>query len=94
MVGALFLLRPPASETTKKRDPEDANLAPGRYLIKAHVDSQHRLAEDPTSLLGDGDLFGQVEIRARWGIGFREAERIAAELFKSARKGKATAATK
>ena len=81
VAGALFLLRPPASETAEEWEPENA-LAPGKYLIKAFVDSRRRLADDPTVLLGKDDFYGLAEIEARWGKGFREAEKIPGDLFK------------
>jgi hypothetical protein len=94
VAGALFLLNAPAATDAKKSDPESAKLAPGRYLIKAYLDSRRLLAKDPTVMLGDDDFFGQTEIQARWGIGFRESEKIAGGLFKSAGSGKTTASVK
>lgn len=82
VVGTLFLLTPLASESANDWDPENATLAPGKYLIKAFVDSKRRLAEDPTLLLGGDDLYGQAEIQADWGKGFRNAEKIPGDLFK------------
>jgi len=32
------------------------------YLIKAHLDSMHQLADDHTVLLGEEDLYGQMGI--------------------------------
>ena len=81
LFGVLFLLRPPGSESTEERDPEDATLAPGKYLIKAFVDSKRRLADDPTVMLGEDDFYGQAEIQARWGKGFKESEKIPGDVF-------------
>ncbi|MDA0589288.1 MAG: hypothetical protein O2820_14970 [Planctomycetota bacterium] len=75
--GALFLLAPDNRELTKDWSRETAKLPRGRYLVKAFVDSHHKLAKDPTVILGEGDFYGQAEIRsARWREGFRQAETI------------------
>ena len=75
--GTLFLLASHDRETIAVWDREGATLARGRYLVKAFVDSNHRLADDPTLLLGEEDFFGQIELKkARWREGFRRAESI------------------
>lgn len=83
VVGSLFLLRPaaPEAEGAKEWDPEDATLAPGKYLLKAFVDSKRRLARDPTRFLGEDDFYGQTEIRARWGKGFKNVQKVPGRLF-------------
>jgi hypothetical protein len=53
-------------------------LPPGKYLIKAYVDSQKRLSDNPTMLLGETDYFGQAEIEAQWREGFPQAEPLSA----------------
>jgi len=78
--GTLFLIA--ASGKRAEWDSAGAALAPGKYLIKAYVDSQHRLADDPTLLLGGGDFYGQAEIQARWREGFPQAEMLPAERLK------------
>ena len=83
--GVLFLLRSPGSESTEERDQEDATLAPGKYLIKAFVDSKRRLADDPTLLLGEDDFYGQAEIQARWGKGFKDSEKIPGDVFEKSK---------
>jgi hypothetical protein len=75
--GALFLLAPENRELTKDWSRETAKLPRGRYLVKAFVDSNHKLAKDPTVMLGESDFYGQAEIRsARWREGFRQAESV------------------
>ena len=75
--GALFLLANTKSKQAKKLDRENASLPRGRYLIKTYVDSKHRLADDPTLLLGKEDFSGQAVLKkARWRNGFRQAETI------------------
>lgn len=72
--GALFVFG------QKSTDPAslEKKLAGGRYLIKAYVDLERRLADDPTLLLGEEDFFGQAELkRPRWREGFRAAASIA-----------------
>ncbi|MGE3820197.1 MAG: hypothetical protein AB7I30_12325 [Isosphaeraceae bacterium] len=81
VVGTLFLFGPSGSPTTKTPEQETARLAPGKYLIKAYVDDEHRLAENPTLFLGDEDFLGQAEIDARWGEGFPAAEKILGRLL-------------
>ena len=74
--GTLFLLAP--KDKAKPLDPLNATLPPGKYLVKTYVDLQHRLAGDPTLLLGDGDFVGQAEIQAQWREGFQQAETLSA----------------
>lgn len=75
--GTLFLLA--AKAPPSDLDPEGTALPPGRYLIKVYVDSQRRLADDPSLLLGAEDFAGQAEIHARWREGFQQAEVLSAE---------------
>jgi len=71
--GALFVFAPKRGEATALEDP----LAGGRYMIKAYVDFQRRLEDDPTLLLGDEDFYGQVELqRATWREGFKAAASV------------------
>ena len=84
VVGALFLLRPKESEGTTVWGQASRQLKPGKYLIKAHLDSQRRLADDPTAMLGQEDFYGQVSLQARWRKGFRTAEKIDGKLFRQA----------
>ena len=81
--GSLFLLAPKGSERPIEWSRENAALAPGRYLLKAYVDFERRLAEDPTLLLGEEDFQGQGELRrSRWREGFRQAKSISGKLLK------------
>jgi hypothetical protein len=76
--GALFLFGTPDANANAP-DPEHATLPRGDYLVKVYADTHHRLADDPTLLLGEEDLYGQVELKhARWREGFRSAERVSA----------------
>jgi hypothetical protein len=84
VVGSLFLFGRSGGENTTTLDPEKARLTPGKYLLKAFVDSQNRLADDPTLLLGDEDYFGETEIIAQWGEGFPEAEKVLGKLLNTA----------
>jgi hypothetical protein len=71
--GALFVLARKSGETESLEE----KLGGGRYLIKAYVDFKHRLADDPTLLLGDEDWYGQAELqRSRWREGFKAAVSI------------------
>jgi hypothetical protein len=75
--GTLFLLAP--KDHANESDPKGAALAPGRYLVKAYLDSQRRLASDPSVLLGKEEFCGQAEIQAQWREGFQQAELLSAE---------------
>jgi hypothetical protein len=81
IVGALFVFGPKDGRTTTKPDPENARLAPGKYLVKAYRDSKNQLADDPTIMLGPESFAGQAEIQAQWGEGFPQAERIPGSLI-------------
>jgi hypothetical protein len=77
--GALFVFGPSgASQNSKDAspDPESARLQPGRYLIKAYVDRNHRLNDDPMLMLGSDEFAGQTIIEAKWGEGFKAAEKL------------------
>ena len=48
-----------------------------KYLVKVYVDRRGRVAADPTLLLGEDDLAGQVELQiGRWREGFQQAKQI------------------
>jgi hypothetical protein len=74
--GTLFLIADKAktAKSDKELDARGTALAPGRYLIKAYVDSDGRVATDPLALLGESDFRGQTEIEAQWREGFQQAE--------------------
>ena len=74
--GGLFLLA--AKDQAAQRDPHGVSLPAGKYLIKAYVDLDNRLAEEPAVLLGEREFHGQVEVEARWGEGFKEAQTVSA----------------
>jgi len=81
--GALFLLAPQDSEEARSWDRENAKLPRGRYLVKTYIDSDRRLAQDPSLLLGDEEFRGQAEIKkARWREGFKKAELISGKSLK------------
>jgi hypothetical protein len=77
--GPLFLLRAAGSQEDHDWDTEDGQLAPGKYLVKVYIDTRHCLADDPTVLLSEEDYYGQVEIEARWGRGYPQAERVSGD---------------
>ena len=61
---------------------EEPTLAAGKYLIKAYVDRNHTLADNPTAMLGEKEYFGQGELQANWEKGFPKAQKITGALFK------------
>jgi hypothetical protein len=80
--GPLFLFGSNNSSGNAQITADSARLMPGKYLVKAYVDSKNRLAQDPTRLLPDDDFVGQVAIDAKWRDGFPQAERIFGEMLK------------
>lgn len=54
-------------------------LPAGAYLIKAFVDSDNKVADTPTVLLGAADFAGQATINTNWKIGFPKATTIAGD---------------
>ncbi|MEE3368404.1 MAG: hypothetical protein VX346_03570 [Planctomycetota bacterium] len=81
--GPLFAFATKGAKTVDWTDTH-AVLRPGKYLVKAYVDSSKQLAQDPIAMLGAADLAGQAEIKARWRVGLRKAERIKGDQFMSA----------
>jgi hypothetical protein len=45
-----------------------------------YIDRSGRLTDEPTVVLGKGEYAGQVEIQAKWGEGFPQAEAISGKL--------------
>lgn len=80
--GTLFLLRSKQTEDRVEWNSEEPTLAAGKYLIKAYVDRNHTLADNPTAMLGEKDYFGQGELQAKWEKGFPKAQKITGALFK------------
>jgi hypothetical protein len=80
--GPLFLFGSALRDEAAPLDRDDPRLAPGKYLLKACLDTHNRLAADPTLLLPADDLVGQVEIDARWEPGFPQAEKVLGPLLK------------
>jgi len=76
-MGALFLLGSKSTVNPDSAAESEPTLPRGRYLVKFYADTQRRLADDPTLLLGENDYYGQAELkRARWREGFMQAETI------------------
>lgn len=77
--GSLFLI---SSGTDDDDATSSSKLASGKYLIKAYVDRDRRVSEDPTVLLNDRTSDGDTELQATWGEGFRNAEVVEGNVFK------------
>lgn len=75
VAGTLFILGYGSETKGATLDGENSTLAPGKYLVKAYVDSHDRLAKDPTLMLGDDDYYGELELDANWREGFPLAEK-------------------
>jgi hypothetical protein len=71
-----------AKGDTTKLNSEKESLPPGKYLVKAYVDLQHRLTADPATLLRDADFYGQTELQAEWREGFPNAQTLSATQLK------------
>jgi hypothetical protein len=78
--GTLFRIA--AQDKATKLDSERETLAPGKYLVKAYVDLQHRLTADPAVLLGEDEFYGAAEIQAEWREGFQQPEMLSATQLK------------
>lgn len=81
----LFLFGPVRADadTEPKAVPsENTKLPPGKYLIQVYIDRKGRLTDDPTVFLGEAEFAGQVEIQAKWGEGFPQAEQLSGKLMK------------
>lgn len=74
--GTLFLIAAKGQAT--KLDSHKESLPPGKYLVKAYVDLQHRLSAEPTVLLGQNEFYGQAVIEAQWPETFQQAQTISA----------------
>jgi hypothetical protein len=72
--GTLFRL----AQDGQTLNSQGESLPPGRYLIKAYLDTRHRLAANPAEFLGPADFIGQAEIEAQWREGFPQAEQLSA----------------
>jgi len=46
------------------------SLPDGKYLVKAHVDAEGKLAKDWKAVLGETEYAGQVEFQAKWKEGY------------------------
>lgn len=82
--GTLLLLRSEQTEDKVQWDSEDPTLAAGEYLIKAYVDREKILAENPTAMLGEQEFYGQGVLNARWGKLFKNAQKFTGALLKKA----------
>ena len=58
---------------------EAETLAPGNYLIKAYLDSNHKIETDPGVFLQAEDFQGQLAVTAHWKEGFKNAEVVSAQ---------------
>jgi hypothetical protein len=83
--GLLFLFASNDSDSPHELAGENNSLPKGRYLIRCYTDTQSRLEEDPTRLLGPDDFAGEVELKKpRWRPGFRRAEVVSGEKLSTA----------
>lgn len=64
------LLAERGSDRAKQWAGGNPTLPAGRYLLKAYVDADGRLAKDWTAALSEADYVGQVEVRAGWKVGY------------------------
>ncbi len=77
--GSLFLL---ADASARQRwDALGEQLPPGKYLLKACVDTEQQLAGEPTLMLDPAQADGTAEIKAQWQTGFKNAEVVPGDQF-------------
>ncbi|MEL7496065.1 MAG: hypothetical protein AAFN77_00540 [Planctomycetota bacterium] len=80
--GAMILLSPTDDKQFKAWRLRKNKLPPGNYLVKIYADTESELEENPTMMLGEKRLIGEVQIEeARWRAGFPKAEWISAKDF-------------
>ncbi len=80
--GKLFLLRSEQTEKQVEWTSDDPVLAPGKYLVKAYVDSHGVLEKDPTAMLGEQDYQGQAVLQAKWGKTIPTADKLDGTMLK------------
>lgn len=78
--GPLFLMGTPTAQPTQDAD-HPAALQPGKYMVRAFVDSDDEISAAPEILLGQEHFVGQATIDAQWQIGFPKAETFSAQQF-------------
>src|SRR5262249_26009075 len=66
----LTLLAPKGPARPKRWKQGQPSLAPGRYLVKVHVDTEERLAKDWRATLTEKDYAGEGVLDARWQPGY------------------------
>lgn len=66
---SLVLLAPAGSERAKQWK-EKPTLPEGKYLVRAYLDADGKLAKDWTSDLGASDFVGEAEITTSWPAGY------------------------
>lgn len=84
LAGMLFVLGPAGrarSDTDHTPDPQNATLPAGRYQLRAYLDQQQILQQDPTAMLAGDDFVGAAVIDAKWGEGFPQAEKLLGNSF-------------
>lgn len=78
-IGTLFLIAD--DDNQKLWNPNGQQLPKGKYELRAYLDPERRVDEDPTVLLNDSDCVGVVEIDAQWVEGFANAEVVEGSQF-------------
>lgn len=78
-VGTLFLIV--SDKQLQADEVESQKLNPGKYEIRAYLDSEQRLQHDATLLLNDRECTASVQVDAQWREGFPQAEAIDGSRF-------------
>lgn len=72
--GALFLLSRQKESGLTDSTVTTSTLSPGIYVVKAYVDRNNQLADNPAMFLSDADFAGKAEVEASWHEGFKQAQ--------------------
>ena len=78
--GAIILFRPDPQGISAE-EWVDQRLTPGSYQIRAYVDAENRLSDNPIEMLGEKSLRGRAVIDAEWNVGFPKAETFSASMM-------------
>lgn len=49
---------------------KEAGLPPGKYLVHVAIDTDERLKQDPSAVLGKAERVAEIEVESRWPSGY------------------------
>lgn len=81
---SLVLLAAKDSDQAKRWRTSKPSLPPGRYLVKAYVDTNERLKREWQSALGESEYVGEVILETKWPSGYGRMTSIQAKQLERA----------